>query len=87
MNPVTLERTRTCIRCHERFTEPAGTITRICDDCPGRRTATPLGADGESIVNRSRERTCIRCGDVFIEDPGEISRLCQSCDPDHVLLD
>ncbi|GAA0716953.1 putative nucleic acid-binding Zn-ribbon protein [Halorubrum trapanicum] len=87
MNVVTLERTRTCIRCHERFTEPAGTVTRICDDCPGRRPGASLGAAGGNVVDRGRERSCIRCGERFLEVPGEISRLCRSCDPDHVVLD
>ncbi|QWC18198.1 hypothetical protein [Halorubrum sp. 2020YC2] len=87
MNVVTLERTRTCIRCHERFTEPSGTVTRICDDCPGRRLGAAAGSAGESVVGRARERTCIRCEESFLELPGEVSRLCRSCDPDHVVLD
>ena len=87
MNVVTVERTRTCVRCREEFTEPAGTVTRICDDCPGRRPTASLGAAGGSVVERSRERTCIRCGERFLEVPGEVSRLCRSCDPDHVVLE
>jgi hypothetical protein len=47
MNVVTRERIRTCIRCHERFTEPAGTVTRICDDCPNRTTAPSVDTAGE----------------------------------------
>ncbi|WP_158294269.1 hypothetical protein [Halorubrum sp. SP9] len=87
MNAVTDERTRTCIRCHERFTEPAGTVTRICDECPSHGTGSPFDAGGGNVVGRSRERTCIRCGTAFLEVPGGISRLCPSCDPDHVVLE
>ena len=87
MNPVTRERSRTCIRCHERFTEPTGTVTRICDDCSGRGLGTSLDAAGGDVADRDRERSCIRCGEPFLERPGEVSRLCRSCDPDHVSLD
>jgi len=85
MNPVTRERTRTCLRCTEEFTEPLGTVTRLCDGCRNRSTAD-IGPHTGSVVNRSRERTCIRCSGEFVEQPGEISRVCPSCDPDHVVL-
>jgi len=87
MNPVTRERTRTCIRCHERFMEPARTVTRFCDDCAGRRPDTTAETGTRNVVDRGRERTCLCCGEPFLERPGEVSRLCRSCDPDHVVLD
>ncbi|VTT85731.1 hypothetical protein DM2_1769 [Halorubrum sp. DM2] len=87
MNPVTRKRTRTCIRCHERFTELAGTVTRVCDDCSERGLGASPDATGGSVAGRDRERMCIRCEEPFLERPGGISRLCRSYDPDHVALD
>jgi len=87
MNPVTRERTRTCIRCHERFTEPAGTVTRVCDDCSRHGSGAAAGTETRHAADRDRERTCLRCGEPFLERSGEASRLCRSCDPDHVVLD
>ena len=86
MTPVLPERTRTCLRCKEEFTEPAGTVARLCDGCRNRSTGMDIGAHTRSVVDRSRERTCIRCSGEFVECPGEISRVCPSCDPDHVVL-
>ncbi|MEZ3166367.1 hypothetical protein ABNG02_03365 [Halorubrum ejinorense] len=57
MNVVTRERTRTCIRCHERFTEPAGTVTRICDDCPSRTTAPSASTTAEPSDASSPSRS------------------------------
>jgi DnaJ-class molecular chaperone len=87
MNPVTRERAWTCVRCHERFTEPAGTVTRICDDCSGRGAGEPPGAADGTASNRDRNRTCVRCGGECSAVPGEVSCRCPSCDPDRVLLD
>ncbi|QAU11466.1 hypothetical protein EKH57_00945 [Halorubrum sp. BOL3-1] len=87
MNAVTLERTRTCIRCRDRFTEPAETVTRICDDCSGRRPGASVGVPDGNPVDCGRDLTCIRCREPFLELSGEVSRLCRSCDPDHVVLD
>ena len=50
MNVVTRERTRTCVRCHERFTEPAGTVTRVCGDCScGAGGVDSSGAGGVDV--------------------------------------
>jgi len=59
MNVVTRERTRTCIRCHERFTEAAGTVTRICDDCPNRTTASSINTIGEPSGDSSPSRSAV----------------------------
>jgi Zn finger protein HypA/HybF involved in hydrogenase expression len=87
MNPVDATRTRECIRCKRRFSEPDGTVTRICDDCRDRSAAVYDGLVDGTVVNRHRTRTCIRCSAGFTERPGEISRLCPACDSDHVSLE
>jgi len=87
MNPVTHDRTRTCLRCETAFTEPAGTVTRLCDGCRNRSSGVDVGSATRGVVNRSRDRTCVRCSREFVEPSGEISRVCPSCDPDHVVLE
>ncbi|MFB6101563.1 MAG: hypothetical protein ABEJ73_03260 [Haloplanus sp.] len=84
-SPVDVPRERTCLRCRQQFTEPTGTVTRICDRCRRRGVGGDI-ADG-TVVDRRRERTCIRCGDAFTERPGEITRLCPTCDSDHLFLE